>query len=538
MSIKNKINKSLPINQRLGQVGVNTKNEEMIISEYNNSKNIMVTFLHNGINVKSTYSLFNIGKIKNPLHYKEKYEGQIRKATNGQWMKLLIWNNSQHCVVEFEDETLVDCEYNNFIKTEIANPNYVKPSENQFYYNDKLNCWVGVTKKGEEFLFSHPDERIVTEIKSCTWYVNHNTYVHNTKTDKRLHHVIKPITDNLKEQGYDRIDHINNDPLDNRYENLRYSNAKENAKNKKSIGKSGITGLRYQKSNSKWFGCCNRLNTKYYKDRNEALIDLLIMQRLLNYTHNEHLFYMLDDIPQERIDYVENYIKEKIEKQKNNEYKINCCNTFERIDDDTYKMYDSKGRSCLVDAEDVGRIKLGNWHCDVNNCKTYFSGNYYFENNILKRTRLHRYIKKLTDSKYSKFIVDHLDGNELNNKRDNLIITNSQGNSINITGKGVYLTEQFKFASQIKYRDIINKFFIFNNKEDAIKFYLNCKKYLINGRLQWETKEKLDKWIEDVEDNGLTIDKVMEQHYTKLYMSLKDLIEEFDRDRSSSFLMQ
>ena len=94
-------NKSLPIDQRLGQVGVNTKSEEMIISKYNNTNDIVITFLHNWIDVKTTYKQFRSGKIKNPLHYKEKYEEQIRVNNQGLLMQCVNYIDSSHIKIKY-----------------------------------------------------------------------------------------------------------------------------------------------------------------------------------------------------------------------------------------------------------------------------------------------------------------------------------------------------------------------------------------------------------------------------------------------------
>lgn len=543
MSVKNKFysKECLPIEERVGQTLISNSYGEMTIVRASKKlgdkrPTIDVYFTEYEQIIKDKqYDRFLKGALKPDL--KLAREGVRKQNNQGLWMELMEYINKNNCVVKFDNGYCTNARWDSFKSGSVLNPEYsmIKVTT-KFKISDDEKYWIGETKNNEIFYFSSNDKNKIDSIKSHVWYVTKNGYLKNSKLGS-LHSVILPLTKEAKEQGYDRIDHINNNPLDNRYENLRYSNAKENARNRKAIGESGITGLRCSKDNA-WYGSCrynnNSILTKRYKDKNEALIDLLIMQRFLNYTHNEHLFYMLDNISQERADFVENDIKEKIEKQKNVEYKTTCKNTFEKIDDNTYKMYDSKDRWCLVDAEDIDRVKMGNWSlCE--NGKRYFSGNAN-----RKTTRLHEHIMNLSNIKYSKTFIDHLNGDSLNNKKENLIITDIIGNNINIFGKG-YTIYNNRYSVFVNLWNICKSKGVrrsFDNKEDAIKFYLNCKKYLMNGRLQWKTKEELDKWIEDVKDNELDIDEVIKQHYTKLYMSLKYLIEEFDCDRSGSFLMQ
>lgn len=513
-------------NERLGEIEVNDKGEEMIISEYNNANNIVVTFLHNWIDVKTNYYDFKRKLVKNPLYYKEQRQGKMEKSNNGQMMLLLIYNDCENCVVEFEDGTLVDCEHGKFNSGEVANPNYIKPSKNKFYYNNELGCWVGITNKGDKFLFSHPDKKVIEEIKQYTWRKTNYDYFKN-KYDKRLHHIILPLTNEARKQGYDRIDHINNNPLDNRYENLRWSNAKENAKNRKSSGKSGITGLIKSKS-GKWHGSVKinevAISTSNKSNKQDAIIDLLILQRYFNITHNERLFYLLDDISQDYITNIENMIKRKYANKLNSSINISNNNTF-NINIDYCEINDNNNfKKCIIDIEDVKKIKLGNWNY-YKNSKEYFIGMVNI-NNEITRCKIHRYILQLINIEYKDFSVDHLDGNSLNNTKNNLIITDrTYGNNINILGKGFSMDKRNGNLKSVMNLGDLRQSRSFDTKQEAITFYNHYKQILLDGRLQWKTKEELDNWLENIKDNELDVDDVIKQHYAKLYKHVYNLIE-------------
>jgi len=73
------------------------------------------------------------------------------------------------------------------------------------------------------------------------------------------------------------VDHINHDKTDNRWINLREASSQENSKNVPiSIrNKSGVVGVTFAESSSKWFACCRADGkTKYlgiFSDKFEAI---------------------------------------------------------------------------------------------------------------------------------------------------------------------------------------------------------------------------------------------------------------------------
>ena len=108
------------------------------------------------------------------------------------------------------------------------------------------------------------------------------------------------------------VDHLNNNSLDNRKENLEIKTIQDNNKNKKTNNKLGLTGLEQTKNGkyrSKIAYNSKSIYTTYRKSLKEAKIDNLIAQRYLGYIHNKDLFYLLDNIEESRIKEVKDLIE-------------------------------------------------------------------------------------------------------------------------------------------------------------------------------------------------------------------------------------
>lgn len=85
----------------------------------------------------------------------------------------------------------------------------------------------------------------------------------------------------------------------------------------------------------------------------------------------------------------------------------------------------SRGLFSLIDEEDYERVSKHSWHATHGTDKTLF----YASTNIKgKTTKLHRFILNLKDPKIH---VDHIDHQELNNRKNNLRICTNQENSRN-----------------------------------------------------------------------------------------------------------
>ena len=76
---------------------------------------------------------------------------------------------------------------------------------------------------------------------------------------------------------------------------------------------------------------------------------------------------------------------------------------------------------CIIDKEDINKIKDHNWHMESRHKK-------YIATQINRKTvKIHRFLMNAKENEQ----VDHIDGNPLNNKKSNLRIVNGSQNSIN-----------------------------------------------------------------------------------------------------------
>lgn len=126
----------------------------------------------------------------------------------------------------------------------------------------------------------------------------------------------------------------------------------------------------------------------------------------------------------------------------------------------------------IIDLEDVEKCKKYTWRigCYKNRIRLETS---ITKNNKNVHLRLHRYIINISESKQ---IVDHINGNTLDNRKRNLRITDKKGNGMNkglnsnnSSGiKGVYwCNSREKWVASIKVNGKREFLGYFNDKEEA-----------------------------------------------------------------------
>lgn len=96
-------------------------------------------------------------------------------------------------------------------------------------------------------------ERLLTPNKSDTGYMRINLLKKGKQKTRKIHQLVAETFLNHKPCGYKEIvDHINNNPLDNRLENLQIINHRENCSKDKKNGTSKYIGVFWNKSEKNW----------------------------------------------------------------------------------------------------------------------------------------------------------------------------------------------------------------------------------------------------------------------------------------------
>lgn len=368
-------------------------------------------------------------------------------------------------------------------------------SKNIFKLSEDGTYWIGITQKGEEFYFNGENSDY---IKTYTWRKNKHNYFQNRKGEK-LHRVVMGITDrNIF------VNHKGGNRCDCRIEMLSISDSSDNAK-EKSISKrntSGIVGLFKRRNKGKYVGSIKINGVSIYskyKERDEALIDLLIMQRHYGFRHNENLYYMLDNVSNERIKEVIDNCERQLNIKQND--KIASSNIYKLSNDgDFYWVIDDNGNKFKISIESKSLVEKGKWHVATDNSninKQYVHGTIII-NGKRETVKLHRYIMNLLDIKYKLYFVDYKNGDSLDNRLDNLCITTPLGNGHKKCDNTIQVRNNKHSVTYRVRRIIYGKKFdkTFKTKEEAEKYLLEIEEYIQNNQPHWKTKEELDKYLD------------------------------------------
>lgn len=175
--------------------------------------------------------------------------------------------------------------------------------------------------------------------------------------------------------------------------------------------------------------------------------------------------------PEEKEKVILEVVKEANEEQKKN-YERNYSHTHRKIPL-------TQGKVAIVDVEDFLAISVHKWRAQKSG-KSFYAVREVQTLNGSKSEFMHRVILKVTNPND---IVDHIDGNGLNNKRNNLRITNKSGNGHNredYPSLGTRYDPRIKrFTAQITINGKQRWLGSFKTQKEAHALYLEAKKKFI-----------------------------------------------------------
>lgn len=322
-------------------------------------------------------------------------------------------------------------------------------------------------------------------------YVNlHILMENNIKKSFRLHRYIFYKNNKQSEDENILIDHINNDPLDNRLSNLREANFEDNSKNrsKSKNATSKYFGVYFSRDENKWV--CSLKHVHSYKIRYENELhaayhyDLLVkelklekFQKLNNiekpedfilkvnfkkttslpkgiYAKKDKYFYSITN-NEHYYGYssVEDALKARNDHLKKNEAEkenMILLAPIKRNSNDVaiIKLYKGRGKNreriseTMIDDEDYYELKQYAWYLSE---ETYVKG-YVNGKNVC----LSRFLMNCIDPKKK---VDHKDGNTLNNQRSNLRVVTIGENNQNRNKSSKQMTSKYVGVSYLKSTD-------------------------------------------------------------------------------------
>ena len=437
---------------------------------------------------------------RNSVGYKVKviyddFKGIINITGYKEGRLFIECNNKQY---DIATSGFKNCELGLFIKhinldKELYDRWYKLKNENiktTFKLSKDGNYWIGHTWEYDEFWFDG-DEETINYIKNHTWRKISDGYFQNEKEEK-LHRIVMGIKDtNIF------INHLGGNKWDNRKHMLSISDSYDNSKEKirSSRNKSGITGL--LKRRNKWVGSIkiNDLSIySKYKSKEEALIDLLIMQKHYGFRHNENLYYLIENISNERIKEVIDNCERQLNKKAN--HSIKSTNKYELSKDKTYyNVYDEKGQVFKISLESIDKVKQGIWHVahDISNNSISVHGTIINDKGKRITVKLHRFLFDLIDNKYKNWFVVKNNNDELDNRMENMVITDKVGNGLSKKQKG-YTKRLDKYRLQITILGIHHCETV-DTEEEAIELIHKLREEGLKNRLQFNSKEELDEYL-------------------------------------------
>ena len=445
-----------------------------------------------------------VGMTLNGEYYKFKFVGlKILEYIGGKRPKFLIGYNNKFYNVSCADfinngnlGRILDDYFNDFNNKYIDNHNIV----HIFITNTKGDKY--------EALYSGNH---VEEVMNSNWCVllddnkilsvqtkNYN----KTKKQLKLHQV---------DLG-SWVDHINNNPLDNRIENLRKSNPQDNNRNLSLNNKFDIVGISCNGKGYRSRFNYNkiRINTKAKHSLEEAKLDNLITQRYLGYKHNEDMFYLLDNLSEERIKEVTDLLDEKMKKVDGKIHEPKEYN-HKIIDCGDYKKLIWKDKEMLFNCSEEF---IGNMH--INECDGYWRC-IFVENGDKIRNQFHKELLGIKPNEYFEYgiNIDHLNNDGNDNRYENLFITTYYSNQCNKQGLGYYKTKSdtytVEYMNNYRFWNLISgiKRPTYKMEKEAIDEVNRRREIIENSRVKLKSKGELNELIQYcldnryLQDNGL-----------------------------------
>ena len=148
---------------------------------------------------------------------------------------------------------------------------------------------------------------------------------------------------------------------------------------------------------------------------------------------------------------------------------------------------------CLIDLCDVEACKLITWHVDYSKDMNSFYTKGYVLNKNGKRNKkilIHRYLLNPSNE----FVIDHINHNTLDNRRNNLQIVNTTQNKQNLLKcqynnkssgiKNVYWDKEYlKWRVALRINRVLKSFGRYNSIEDAERVAIDARrKYFSNSQ--------------------------------------------------------
>lgn len=152
-----------------------------------------------------------------------------------------------------------------------------------------------------------------------------------------------------------------------------------------------------------------------------------------------------------------------------------------------YIKYKNQEYECLIDTEDIPKIKGKRWFLRVdsrNKKRTKYVETFIQINKKHKRIHLHRLLTNCPEN----MVVDHLNGNALDNRKSNLKVCTQQENTLNrhLNFKGgVYFNKrENNWIAKISIQGITYYLGYYKTEEEALNRRQIANQYILEGNIE------------------------------------------------------